>query len=445
MDTAAVQKELEALAERALGHARKAGAGAARVSAAASTDRKVMVRDGKVEEIKSASSRKLVMHLYVDGRYGTHVTSVLDDASMRTFIGSAVEMTRILSPDPHRQLVGPSLQKGRSKADLGLYDAGHGRVPMDALRARANAAHDSARKAAGAKLLSAGGGASDRVSIGVMRTTNGFADGDKRTSSSTWASVSVRDKGDKRPSESAHDQSRTLAGLRAPAELGVEAAERTLATLGADKIATLTLPIIVENRVVGRLMRGLLAPLSGWALDQKRSCFEHSLGKAIGSDRLVVADDPLLRGGWASQRFDGEGITAKRRTLFEKGVLRAFFIDSYQGRKLGREPTSGRASNLVFGLGTESLDAMLARVGRAVLITGILGGNSNSTTGDFSHGVRGFLIEGGKRTRPLAAMNIAGNHTTFWKGLQALGNDPWPYATIRSPSLLFAPTLVAGK
>ncbi len=444
MSAKADRKQLEALAERATDTARKKGASAARVAASASTQRRVTVRDGKLEEIKSASSRSLVLHLYVDGRYGSHVTSVLDPTSLDDFIGRAVAMTRVLSPDPHRQLVAPALQKGRSSADLGLFDPGHGRVIMRALTDRAQAAHTAARKAAGKTLLSAGAGASDRVSMGVLRTTNGFADAEKRTSFSTWASVSVRDKDDKRPSEHAEDRSRTVAGMRAPAEVGQEAAARTLATVGADAIDTLTLPLVVENRVVGRLLRGLLAPLSGWALDQKRSCFEDSLGKKIGSEHLVIADDPLLPGGWASHRYDGEGITARRRPLFDKGVLRAFFIDSYQARKLGRDATSGKSSNLVFGTGAESLDAMLARVGKAVLVTGVLGGNSNSTTGDFSHGVRGFLIEGGKRVKPLAAMNIAGNHKRFWQRLQAVGNDPWTYSSVRSPSLLLGPTVIAG-
>jgi hypothetical protein len=42
-------------------------------------------------------------------------------------------------------------------------------------------------------------------------------------------------------------------------------------------------------------------------------------------------------------------------------------------------------------------------------------------------------------------MNLAANHTTFWQGLEELGNDPYPYASQRAPSLLFAPVLVAGK
>ena len=439
------QKQLEVLAERACEQAKKLGASAARVTAGASTERKVVVRDGKLEQIQSASSRSLVLHLYVDGRYGSHVTSVLDDRALAAFMGRAVEMTRVLSPDPHRQLVAPRLQQGRSTADLGVYDPDHSKVEMASHKARAMTAHDAARKAAGKSLLSSGGGAGDRVSVQVLRTTNGFADSEKRTSFSTWATVSVSDKDDKRPSDSQSDQARRYADLRDPATLGVEAAERTLANVGADAIATVTLPLIVENRAVGRLMSGLLSPLSGWALDQKRSCFEHSLGKAVGSELLHIVDDPLLQGGWGSRRFDGEGITAKRRALFNKGVLGTFFIDDYQGRKLGREATSGGASNLVFGVGGESLDALCARVGKAILITGFLGGNANSTTGDFSHGVRGFLIEGGKRSRPIAAMNVSGNHTAFWRGLQGLGDDPWPYGSIRAPSLVFGATTIAGR
>jgi hypothetical protein len=42
-------------------------------------------------------------------------------------------------------------------------------------------------------------------------------------------------------------------------------------------------------------------------------------------------------------------------------------------------------------------------------------------------------------------MNIAANHTEFWKTLQKIGGDPYRDSARLTPSLLFAPLLVAGK
>ena len=70
-------------------------------------------------------------------------------------------------------------------------------------------------------------------------------------------------------------------------------------------------------------------------------------------------------------------------------------------------------------------------------MTGFLGGNSNATTGDFSVGIKGFLVENGKLVHPVSEMNLAGNHLTFWKQLAEIGGDPWANSSDRAPSLRF--------
>ena len=88
--------------------------------------------------------------------------------------------------------------------------------------------------------------------------------------------------------------------------------------------------------------------------------------------------------------------------------------------------------------------ALVAGVSKGVFVTGFLGGNSNATTGDFSLGVQGFRIEGGKLAEPVAEINLSGNHLSLWKSLVAVGNDPYPYAASRSPTLVFDGVQLAG-
>jgi len=42
-------------------------------------------------------------------------------------------------------------------------------------------------------------------------------------------------------------------------------------------------------------------------------------------------------------------------------------------------------------------------------------------------------------------MNLSGSHLEFWKRLTAVGDDPYLYASLRSPSLLFDGVSIAGK
>ncbi len=83
-------------------------------------------------------------------------------------------------------------------------------------------------------------------------------------------------------------------------------------------------------------------------------------------------------------------------------------------------------------------------LGRGIFITGFIGGNSNSTTGDASVGIFGKLFENGKPTQAVAEMNIAGNHLKFWNNLIEVANDPWVYSSYRTPSLVFKDVVVSG-
>jgi PmbA protein len=183
----------------------------------------------------------------------------------------------------------------------------------------------------------------------------------------------------------------------------------------------------------------IFGPLSASSLQQKRSFLDGKLGEPIGSALLDVRDDPFVKRGFGSRLFDGEGIAAKPFPVFEKGALR-----SYYGRKLGMRPTTSRMSNLVWVPGARSLSELLADIGDGLLVTGFLGGNSNGTTGDFSLGVKGFRIRGGAQAEPVGEMNISGNHLELWKRLSAVGNDPYPYSSMRTPTLVFDGVQIAG-
>nr|HMM19034.1 metallopeptidase TldD-related protein [Petrimonas sp.] len=87
--------------------------------------------------------------------------------------------------------------------------------------------------------------------------------------------------------------------------------------------------------------------------------------------------------------------------------------------------------------GNKDLHGLVAGVDRGILVTGFNGGNSNSSTGDFSYGIEGFLIEKGKLTLPLSEMNVTGNMITLWNSLAETGNDPRLDSSWRIPSLVF--------
>ncbi|MCK5800611.1 MAG: TldD/PmbA family protein [Deltaproteobacteria bacterium] len=443
---AGVGSDLEALAEHVLAYARRGGAEEAAVQVGRSRFIEVRRRQGEIERLRASTSRGLSLALFVDSRFSTNATSVLDRRAVERFVDEVLAMTHHLHKDPCRRLADPELYGPTACDDLELDDAAYDAMTMDerlAVVEHVESAAHGVQSLEGA-IVSVASGIVTQASAGLHFHSNGFRGARGGTRFSFGASVTVRGEGERRPSDSAWVGARQRGDLPDVAAVGAEATRRAERRVGAHKIPSGRMDLVVENRAAGKILGSLLASLSGHALQQRRSCLEDRLGDAIGSPLLDLVDNPLIARGFASRTFDGDGLASRRRVLFEAGVLRSYLIDVYYGCKLGRSPTGGSTSNLILAPGEGDLAALITPVSRGVLVTGFLGGNSNAATGDFSFGISGQAIVNGEEAGPVGEMNITGNHLQLWKRLVAVGGDPYPYSAWRLPSLRFADVQFSG-
>lgn len=432
------------LASRALALAEGAGASACRAHVSRDRSVEISYRAQKPETIKEASTLDLNLALFVDGRFSTQHTSDLRPEALGTFVKQAVAMTRLLAEDPQRTLPDPKYYADRAAVDLAQTDPAYAGLTPEERHALVRAAEDACRARGGDTVISATASINDGHYESVTLASNGFEGANEGTIFNLSAELTVRDDGERRANGSWYASSHQRGGLPRPDVIGTRAAEETLRLTGAKKIKTETLPIIIENWQAGRVLGGLMAAFYGRNLQQKQSFLADKRGARIASETFTLIDDPLLVGGLGSRLFDGEGLAAKRRVMIEAGVLREFFIDWYYSRKLGVEPTTGGPSNLVVAPGTRGVAQIMHDLGRGVVVNGFIGGNSNSTTGDFSVGITGSLFEKGEVVQNIAEMNIAGNHLEFWNRLVEVANDPWLYDSWRTPSLVFDGVVVSG-
>jgi PmbA protein len=432
-------------AKKIVALAKSKGAADARASAYSSREVEIAWRDGRVEKVSEATTRGASVSLYVDGRYSAVSTSDLRPEALEKFLEESIAMAKTLAKDPFRTLPDPKLYAGRAAVDLQLYDPKYESVTADVRRKMAKELEDAARSVKGSEsIVSVETGVSDTRSMSAMASSNGFEGEREETQFWQSAGVTCKDKDGRRPEESDYAGAHFFAELPSPADVGRRAAERTLGTLGSAKGKSGTVTMVIENRAGARMVRSLLGPMTGRALQQKQSFLDGKLGKQIASKLLTLTDDPHLAKGMASRLYDGDGFATKKRVVIEKGVLKTYFIDDYYARKLKVDPTTGGSTNLILVGGKKGLVELIADVKDGLLVTGFLGGNSNSVTGDFSAGIQGYRITGGKRAEPIAEMNVSGNLEGFWKKLVAVGSDPWVYSGTRTPTLVFDGVQVAG-
>ncbi len=439
-----MNQELKDIASWSLQTAKAEGAAGCRVSINSERFIEISYRDRKPENIKEASTRELYIEVFVNQRYSGQSTSDLRQEALKSFIHNAVATTRLLAEDAYRTLPDPKYYQGRSALDLNILDSDYIKTTPHDRHALVKTIEESALDKGGDKVISVTATQNDSHSESVVLTSNGFEGAIESTSYWAGAQMTIQDKGNRRPNGYNYVVAISKKDFPSAEKIGTVAAQRTLALLGAKKIKTETLPIIVENRVASSLLNGFLAGMYARNIQQKRSFLADQKGKKIGSDKFTLIDHPLFKSGLGSRLFDDDGFAAKKRIMVEDGVLKDFYIDWYYSRKLGWEPTSGNPSNLFIPPGKRSVEKIMKDLGRGILITGFLGGNSNSTTGDTSMGISGTLFEKGELVQPVSEMNIADNHLKFWHKLTEVANDPWIYSSRRMPSLVFTDVVVSG-
>ncbi|MCB9764802.1 MAG: TldD/PmbA family protein [Alphaproteobacteria bacterium] len=435
-------EELQTRAANAVEMAKAAGADEAWASGSRGRSVEFEFRDGALEKVQEATSRALSVRLYVDGRYSAHSTTDLRPEQLKAFITEAVAMTRALQPDPHRVITDPALFEGRSTADLQLIDPGVEQMTQDERRAWCEQMNSAAR--AHEKVISATSGVYTGHNLSASVSSNGFEGHHEETSIWIGTEVSVQDEGDKRPESGHWVGGCHLGALQEPGTVGGEALEQTLRRLGAEKGPTQRTIMIVDPRIASRLIGRLLGPADAQSVQQGRSFWEGKVGQSVASKHLTVTDEPLIPRGLGSRTFDGEGIALKPMPVIEAGVAKNLYVDTYYGRKAGLPPTHGGSTNRVVALGKKDLAALLKDAGDAILVTNWLGGNADSTTGDFSLGCAGHLVSKGKIGAPVSEMNVTGNLLELFGKLAAVGNDPWPYSSTLCPTLVFEDVQFSG-
>jgi PmbA protein len=429
------------IADLVIKHAIKCGADQVAVAINDSASRHIEIREQKIDRLQESISNGLNLTLYVEKKYSSHSTNLLKKEELLKFVEGAVAATRYLSEDEFRYLPDAELYYKGGGEDLKTSD-----LAINTLDAKTKI--DLARQAESEiygtdpRIISITTSYDDSVGSDILVTSNGFKG--ENTGSYAGISASVSVKGETgRPSDYWGEYSIFFDNL-IKTGIGKTALERTIKKLDPKKITSGKYQMVVDRLVVQNLLGPFISAMFGSSMYQKNSFLIGKINTQVASDKLTLEDDPLKISGWGSRHFDAEGLKAEKRIVVENGILKNYYIGTYYGRKLDLKPTSLNPSNLVFKTGDKDLNGLVKSVNKGVLVTGFNGGNCNGSTGDFSYGIEGFLVEKGEIVHPVNEMNISGNMNDFWKTLTEVGNDPYLYSNYLTPSMLFDKTDFSG-
>jgi len=278
-----------------------------------------------------------------------------------------------------------------------------------------------------------------RREVAVANST-GLLSGDDRTRVRIGAQAVAR-RGDR-----VETGAETLGGHRGfelfdddPAAIAASAARKALVLLDAGPAPTGSMAVVVGGGFGGVLFHEMTGHgLEADHVQKGASVYAGKLGEAVAQPLLTAYDDGRMPGEWGSDTIDDEGAPTQKTKVIEDGRLVAFLYDRQSAERDGAPQTGNgrresfrylpipRMTNTYIAPGEAEPEAIVADVEQGFYAVSFAGGQVDPATGDFVFGVNeGYLIEGGKVTRPCRGATLVGNCLQALAAIDAVGNDFW--------------------
>jgi TldD protein len=216
-----------------------------------------------------------------------------------------------------------------------------------------------------------------------------------------------------------------------------EAAAKALLLLDADPAPAGAMPVVVGGGFGGVLFHEMTGHgLEADHIQKGASVYIGRMGEQVAGDHLTAYDDGTLPGEWGTDGIDDEGTPCQRTAVIVDGKLTSYLYDLLRARKDGKPSTGNgrresfrhlpipRMTNTFIAPGELTPEEVIAGVEKGFYAKSFAGGQVDPTTGDFVFGTsEGYLIEGGKVTKPCRGATLIGNCLDALQRIDAVAND----------------------
>jgi len=414
-----------------------------------------VVRLGETETLKESGSRAIGVRVFSGQRAASTYSSDFAPQALEQMVNSALALARVTSEDPFAGIPEAS-QLGSIPGDLDLYYEDVFSLPT---QERIEYARRCEKAALGAdpRIRNSEGGSFDAATgHKVLANSRGFV-GEYRRSYCSVAAVPIAQSEDgSMQRDYWYSVARSLSRLESPEKVGQIAAERTLRRLGARKVKTARVPVVLDPQVSRSILDHIFEGVNGDSVYRGASFLAGKLGERVAGENVTVIDDGTMPGGFGTSPFDGEGIPTRRTVVIDRGVLKSYLLNSYTARKLGLVTTGNAArglagnpgigpGNYFLQPGTKSPKEIIAGIDEGLYITEFLGFGVNLVTGDYSRGASGLWISRGELTYPVEEITVAGNLKDMFCNITEIGNDLEFRGSVAAPTIRLDGLTIAGQ
>jgi PmbA protein len=452
--TPQLETDLRELATDVVRRAMNGGATAAECVVREGDEFSTTVRLGQVETLKESGSRAIGVRVFFGQRAASTYSSDFSAAGIERMLKSALELAKICSEDPYAGIP-VAAQLGSLSGDLHLYHEDVYSLPGSERIEYARRAEKAALDADPRIKNSDGGSFDAATGRKVLANSHGFV-GEYRRSYCSVAAVPIAqdDKGMQR--DYWYSVARSLAKLDSAEQVGKEAARRTLRRLGARKVKTAHVPVVLDPMVAGSILGHIFEGVNGDSVYRGESFLAGKLGEKIAGPNVTIVDDGTMPGGFGTSPFDGEGIPTRRTLVIENGILKSYLLNTYTAKKLGLETTANASRGLAGtpGIGpgnyflepeTKTQNQIIADIKDGLYVTEFLGHGANLVTGDYSRGASGIWIVNGELAYPVEEITVAGNLKDMFCNISEIGSDLEFRGSVAAPTIRIDGLTVGGE
>jgi len=222
-----------------------------------------------------------------------------------------------------------------------------------------------------------------------------------------------------------------------PARIAEQAAKQALDLVGADPAPAGEMTVVVGGGFGGVLFHEMTGHgLEADAVQKGASVYAGKLGERVAEPLLTAYDDGRMPGEWGTGAIDDEGTPCRKTAVIEEGKLTSYLYDRLRAGRDGTESTGNgrresfrelpipRMTNTYIEPGDAHPDEIISEIDSGFYAVSFGGGQVEPATGDFVFGVsEGYLIEGGKVTRPCRGATLIGNCLQALTRIDAVGSD----------------------
>lgn len=387
----------------------------------------IVMKDGKIQEIRSGSDQGICLRVLKQGAWGFSYTNQFN--RLDNLIKSALKLANSLSSDVKLAPAEIRTDKVKSNARIKLSDVSieDKKLAMTEVEQAANL---------------------DKV----VSTTVNYVDTEGATYflNSEGSSIKMEENrvalflnavaASENSIQFGHKSTGGAKGFEAIEKEDLELMGRTTASkairlLDANIPPSGRFPIIMDSELTGVFIHEAVGHASEADLIlQNDSILKGNIGTQIGSPLVTIIDDASMD-AFGYYAYDAEGVKVSKNVLVDEGKLVSLLSSRETAAKLNIKSSGNarsgigdqpivRMSNTYLKPGKMSFDELAEDIKNGIYLKGSRGGQVDTGKGVFQfNAAESFMIENGQVTDPLRDVSLSGNILEILQKVDAVGSD----------------------